>query len=547
MNINVYTLVIVSAITNFLQVIALALQYRVDKTHQGIGWWMSGFAMIAFGYGFLFLRDIISIRLITIVAANTLIISGLICIYTGVMRFLERKENRVIAFSILGALFVSLIYFTYVKDDITMRTVLMHLAAAAISFLTARSMFFYGPKSLSDSVLFNATLFLIGGCFYSFRAVEALTFEPLRSLFTPTALQVFSFTFTFVQGILVTFGLIIMVNQRLNTENTEAKDNLELIFNTSPDAVLITRVDDGRFVKINEGFTLLSGFTRAEVIDKTSAEVNLWKDLQDRGKLIAVLNEKGFCDNMEAVFQRKDKSQLTGVVSARIISLQGAPHIISVTRDITERKMAENKIKGLLAEKELTLKEVHHRIKNNMNTVASLMWLQADTLKEPTAIAALEDARSRVMSMMVLYDKLYRADNFHELPFSEYISSLVDEIIDNFPNKGIVTIEKKLDDFILDTQKSSSLGIIINELLTNIMKYAFKGRSEGLITVSATASDNRVKLVIRDNGVGISGSLDIKNSAGFGLQLVELMVQQLSGTLVIERNNGTAFILEFDK
>ncbi len=547
MNIDISTLVIVSAITNFLQVIALALQYRVDKTHHGIGWWMSGFAMLAIGYCFLFLRDIISIKLITVISANTLIISGLILIYIGVMRFLEKNENRRFVISIFTGVILALFYLTYFKDDITLRTVIMHAAAAAISFLTARSMFVYRPQFLTDSAYFNASLFLIGGCFYSFRALDALAFESINGLFTPTVMQSFSFTFTFVQGILVTFGLIIMVNQRLNAENTEAKENLELIFNTSPDAVLITRLDDGHFVKVNEGFTLLSGFTRADVIGKSAMDVNIWKNPPERAKIIAALNEKGFCDNAEAVFQRKDESQFTGFMSARIITLQGAPHIISVTRDITGRKQAENKIRDLLAEKELTLKEVHHRIKNNMNTVASIMWLQADTLKEPTAIAALEDARSRVMSMMLLYDKLYRADNFHELSFREYISPLIDEIIDNFPNKGIVRIEKKLDDFILGTQKSSNLGIIINELLTNIMKYAFKGRNDGLITVYATAIDKRVKIVVRDNGVGINESFDIKNSGGFGLQLVDLMVQQLSSTVKIERNNGTAFIFEFDK
>lgn len=214
--------------------------------------------------------------------------------------------------------------------------------------------------------------------------------------------------------------------------------------------------------------------------------------------------------------------------------------------DITERKIAEEKIKTLLLEKEIILKEAHHRIKNNMNTVSSIMCLQLETLKEPSAIAAVEDARSRVHSMMVLYDKLYRSDDFKDLSFKKYITPLIDEIIDNFPNKGIVKTEKVIDDFIIDAKKLPPLGIIVNEILTNIMKYAFKGRDNALIKVTAAISDNRVTVTVADNGIGIPESIDIATSTGFGLQLVDIMTQALRGKMKIERGNGTKFILEFN-
>jgi len=214
--------------------------------------------------------------------------------------------------------------------------------------------------------------------------------------------------------------------------------------------------------------------------------------------------------------------------------------------DVTERKIAGEKIDALLKEKQLILKEVHHRIKNNMNTVAGLMYLQMDTLKEPAAIAALKDARSRVISMMVLYDKLYRSDDFNELSFREYISPLVDEIIGNFPNRNIVRIEKDIDDFIIDSKRLSHIGIIINEIITNIMKYAFTGRAAGTITISARAAGGRAVITVRDDGAGISGSLDVASFKSFGLQLVDMMTRQLRGVMKMERVDGTRFILEFD-
>lgn len=218
----------------------------------------------------------------------------------------------------------------------------------------------------------------------------------------------------------------------------------------------------------------------------------------------------------------------------------------AVGADITDRIIAENKIKSLLAEKEIMLREVHHRIKNNMNLVAGIMFLQSATLKDSEAVAALKDTRSRVLSMMVLYDKLYCNDNFDKLSFKKYFSSLVDEIIDNFPNKGIVKIEKSISDFSIDAKTASELGIVVNELLTNIMKYAFTGRNDGLITISAEDIDNHVTLKIGDNGIGIPESIDIDNSNGFGLRLVCMMTKSLRGTIKIERNNGTKFILEFN-
>ena len=180
-----------------------------------------------------------------------------------------------------------------------------------------------------------------------------------------------------------------------------------------------------------------------------------------------------------------------------------------------------------------------------MNAVAGFMFLQAMTLKDPIAIAALKDAKSRVLSMMLLYDKLYVSDYFKEIPFKEYFSTLIDQIVAEFPNKDKIKIEKNIDNFALDTKKSSELGIIVNEILTNIMKYAFTGHENGLIAIAATANDNRATVTISDNGIGIPESVDITNPNGFGLMLVKTMIRQLHGTIKVERNNGTKFILEF--
>jgi two-component sensor histidine kinase len=215
--------------------------------------------------------------------------------------------------------------------------------------------------------------------------------------------------------------------------------------------------------------------------------------------------------------------------------------------DITERKQAEDRIKALLGEKELLLKETHHRIKNNMSTLISLMSLQKKTIKEPAAVEALNDAGNRVRSMMVLYDKLYRSSVQEAISIKEYLPALIDEIISNFPCGIPLKIEKRVDAFVIDVKQLQPLGIIINELLTNMIKYAFTDRDSGLIIVSASLRDNIVSITIQDNGNCIPQSIDFENSPGFGLRLVGILTKQLEGTIRIERKNGTTIMLDFEK
>jgi len=217
---------------------------------------------------------------------------------------------------------------------------------------------------------------------------------------------------------------------------------------------------------------------------------------------------------------------------------EGKPYYLAgFSIDISDRKIAEDNIKSLLAEKELILKEVHHRLKNNMNTVKGLLSLQIAFLKDPQAISAIQDTISRVDSMVVLYDKLYCSHNFNDISVLTYLPSLIDEIIGNFPGSESVKVEKKIDDFILEVKKLQPLGIIINELLTNTMKYAFTGRDNNLISVSATLTDQKVSIIISDNGNGIPESVTFENSTGFGMQLVSMLTEQMGGNITIERES----------
>jgi diguanylate cyclase (GGDEF)-like protein/PAS domain S-box-containing protein len=351
---DIRTIALILGITNILQVAALLLLYRVNKTYRGIGWWVSGFISIAVGFVLLIMRDIVSIALVTIFFGNVLIVSGEILLYIGIMRFLGRKENLRIILPIFVVFILPFFYFNYVNNDLEVRTVLVSIALAPLSFLPAQALFVHKPRAIAASANFVSAAFLANSIFFALRAVVTLTVSPVDSFFTPTLLQVAAFVAPLIEGILITYGLIILVNQRLSVDRKEAEEHFELIFNTGLDATVITRLQDGMIFNINEGFTALSGFTRAESIGKSSLEINIWKDPADRQKVVKELSEKGFCENFEAIFQRKDGSSIYGIMSAKIITLKGLPYIISVTRDITERKRLEDDLRKLATTDGLT-------------------------------------------------------------------------------------------------------------------------------------------------------------------------------------------------
>ncbi len=280
-----------------------------------------------------------------------------------------------------------------------------------------------------------------------------------------------------------------------------------------------------------------------------------WNQIDENGNayraedlpLSVVLRDKKKVANFEHGLLSSDgKTKWISVNAAPLFddsgSISGA---VASFRDITIRKNAEGELKSLLAEKELILKEVHHRIKNNMMTIQSLLALQAGSLKDPVAVDTLEDAGRRVRTMTLLYDKLYKLSDFKEMSVRNYLPALIDEIVNNFPNRAQVRVEKKIEEFILDIKKLQTIGILINELLTNCMKYAFEGRKEGIISVELSLTGKEVCLTVSDDGIGIPESVDFTNSPGFGLVLVGALNIQLDGKLRIERGEGTTFILEF--
>lgn len=212
-----------------------------------------------------------------------------------------------------------------------------------------------------------------------------------------------------------------------------------------------------------------------------------------------------------------------------------------------ERLRIESQLKSSLEEKELLLKEIHHRVKNNMAVISSLLNLQSAHFSDKAVRDAFADTRGRIRSMALVHEQLYKSENLAKIYFTLYINELAARIAQSgeFDSSGI-DMEITTDAIYLGIDSAVPCGMLINELLTNAFKYAFPHHREGIIKLSMKdLGDNLYCLEVSDNGVGLPEDVNLNEPKTFGLQLVKLLTEQLNGSIEVDRTNGTRFTITF--
>ncbi|MCZ7406428.1 MAG: PAS domain S-box protein, partial [Candidatus Methanoperedens sp.] len=221
---------------------------------------------------------------------------------------------------------------------------------------------------------------------------------------------------------------------------------------------------------------------------------------------------------------------------------------VGASADLTERKRAEEKIEASLKEKETLLREIHHRVKNNMQIVSSLLGLQAESIKEEKYLEMFRDSRNRIMSMYIIHEKLYRSRDLEKIEFNEYIRDLANGLLQSHGvEAGKVELNINVGDTSLGIDFAIPCGLIINELITNSLKYAFPDGREGKISILLHPLDkNMFELAVSDNGVGFPGGVDFRKTESLGLRLVTILAEnQLHGQIDLNRTGGTEFRIKF--
>jgi PAS domain S-box-containing protein len=220
--------------------------------------------------------------------------------------------------------------------------------------------------------------------------------------------------------------------------------------------------------------------------------------------------------------------------------------LVGVTTDITERKLAEDALKASLLEKEVLLKEIHHRVKNNMQVISSLVALQADQLQDAGMRAILDEMAQRVRSMAMVHEKLYQSHDLAGVEFSDYARSLLNYLWRSHATAAsAVRLTLDLEPVSLTVNTAVPCGLILNELVSNALKHAFRGRNGGEVTVSLHSAKGGIRLSIRDDGTGLPAGFDWKQTKSLGLRLVQMLAGQLHADVEVSSDRGTEFTITF--
>ncbi|MCB9194767.1 MAG: PAS domain S-box protein [Flavobacteriales bacterium] len=255
-------------------------------------------------------------------------------------------------------------------------------------------------------------------------------------------------------------------------------------------------------------------------------------------------------NQFEGIVKNKDGVSICLQTFLSPIKVEGKERydLAVMAMDITEKKESELELTRSLKEKEVLLKEVHHRVKNNLQVISSILNLQSSYVKDDNTLVILRESQNRVKSMSFIHESLYRSKDFSQVNFSDYMNNLINNVIHTFllPDKDVMLITD-LGAVNLNLDQAIPCGLVVNELLTNAMKYAFDGIENPTLEVKINEKDGQVNLWIEDNGIGLPRDFRIDESDSLGLQLVQTLVEQIDGTLTLKTENGTKYFLTFEK
>jgi len=352
-------------------------------------------------------------------------------------------------------------------------------------------------------------------------------------------------TVSVIPGTKKSIASLLDITDRKNAEKllTEKESYYRALFeNTGTASIIVAK--DKTILKVNNEFTVQTGYSKEFMEGK-----HKWTEFivpEDLDKMIEQHNlrrEKPGEALKSYEFRFISYWGTAKDVFLKIEMIPGTEKSIASFLDISERIKTEKENKRLLEEKNILLKEVHHRIKNNLNVVRSILSLQAKSLNNPIVDSAFNDAKGRIDSIIILYDKLFESESYKKVSTKHYFTDLIDDIFKIFPVVNNIQVDIKIDDFKMDAKKISALGIITNELLTNTLKYAFPLQKKGKVDIGLKRKNEKLEFIYRDNGIGIH---DIENHKGFGLSLINIFVNQFHGDIDVNTEHGVSYKIELD-
>lgn len=341
-------------------------------------------------------------------------------------------------------------------------------------------------------------------------------------------------------------GYDITAQKRAQEEILNKQSQLEAIINTTDD--IIFSIDENlRMVEFNDVLKRIVWDRNAEVVTPGRPIFELLP-AQHKADLTGIYKKVLAGQSITAIetFIVKGEERL---YEAHYNPIRTNKHITGIavfSRDITEQKQAEENTLKSLKEKEVLLKEVHHRVKNNLQVISSILNLQTSYLKDKGTINLLKECQNRIKTMAFIHESLYQNKDFSQINFSEYIITLVKNLFYSFEaNQQKIKTNFDIDTIFLNLDLSIPCGLIMNELVSNALKYAFEGGREGTVFIKLKKEKGKIRMVVADNGKGIPENIDFRNTETLGLQLVTTLTEQINGSISMDRNKGTTFEIIF--
>jgi PAS domain S-box-containing protein len=296
---------------------------------------------------------------------------------------------------------------------------------------------------------------------------------------------------------------------------------------------------DGRILRANQAELTLLGYSREEYVGRHIAEFHLDRLVID--DILQRLRNGETLQNYEARLRCRDGSIKDVLLDSNGLWENGRfVHSRCFTRDITDRKCAEEQVQASLREKEILLKEIHHRVKNNLQIISSLLDLQAETVTDPRAREVFEESQHHIRAMALIHESLYQSRDMAHLDAADYLGRLSKQLFEAYqtPDKCIRLV-LELESVLMEPNQAIPCGLLLNELLSNCLKHAFPDGQVGDIRVSLRVHEDQISLSVHDTGVGFPEDLDFRQADSLGLQLVYLLSEQVGGTMTLEHTQGT--------
>ena len=574
---DITTLALFVGVVHLLQIIVLAHQYFTNKKYSGIGWWLLWSVAESIGFFVMPFRNIPGFFHWILLIQNTMIIAGTFFIYAGICRFFEKRINYMLVIPAVAILGMAHFYFLFIDSSYAARSVVVNIGLVYFAFLASYNLFFERPASIAATATFNGVVFLLHGGFFFTRAIIWLTGEPGTDFFSADLFNLLPFIDALIVSILWTFGLIIMVNSRLNADMEEERNQKMQIFSTSPDAAIITRVSDGLIVDLNEGYTIITGYTKEEIKGRTTSDINIWKNQHDRNMVIQLIRAQGYCENYEAVFVRKDGTEIIGLMSAKIIYLKSVPHIVSISKDITSRKQAEADIRNksrmleeLNAEKDKFLSVLAHDLRNPFNSLLGLTQYLEENQNQITSEDLADALKMLRKSSLKLYNLLENLLEWSRIQrgiltctprpchLEPMVSGVMEVIRDAAQHKKIA-VRVDVPDHVVIMADEYMIRTVLRNLAFNAVKFTREGGS--ILLKAEIRADRSVCILVSDTGIGMpDGMVDQifrftshsnrpgtagEPSTGLGLIICKEFVEKHGSRICVESEEGKGSVFSF--